>query len=205
MTSNQNPSMEPGDGVPALHERAVEDLRFIRDTMAKAASFTTVPGWGVACIGLTALAVAAMNHAACPSSVWVPLWIAEALIALAIGGWAVIRKARFTNTALLSAVGRKFLLNLLPPLAVGGLLTPVLMLRGAESLLPGVWLLLYGAGAVTAGAFSVPTVPTMGVCFMILGTTALVASPSWHVALLASGFGLVHLVFGVVIARRHGG
>ncbi len=114
--SRQSPSQ--GTETPALHTRAADDLRFIRETMARATSFTAVPGKGG---------------------------------------------------------------------------------------LPGVWLLHYGAGVLTGGAFSVRVVPAQGLCFMLAGAAALFAPPSWGDAFMAAGFGGLHIVFGFIIARRYGG
>jgi hypothetical protein len=72
-------------------------------------------------------------------------------------------------------------------------------------LLPGVWMLLYGVGVVAAGTFSVRIVPVMGLAFMVVGTVALFAPASWTTACMAAGFGGLHLFFGTLIARRHGG
>jgi hypothetical protein len=188
-----------------LDEQAVENLRFIRETMERSTSFTAVPGKGGVAMGVSALVAAGLAARTTTPEMWLATWALEALVALAIGALAVSLKARAANLPLLSGAGRKFALNLSPPLFAGAFLTVALYRLGLVGLLPGVWLLLFGVGVVTAGAFSVRTVPTMGVCFMALGAAALFAPPAWGNALLALGFGGVQIVFGVLIARRHGG
>jgi hypothetical protein len=115
------------------------------------------------------------------------------------------RKARRGGTTVLSYSGRRFVLSYVPPILVGALLTVVLVRAGLHSTLPGTWLLLYGTGVVTGGAFSVRVVPLMGFCFMALGTAALFGPSAWGSGLMAAGFGLLHIVFGLIIARRYGG
>jgi hypothetical protein len=187
-----------------LADRALDNLRYIRATMERAGSFTAVPGWGMVAIGTSALA-AAFIAARQPSVLnWLATWLVEAMLALAIGGWTMVRKARAVNDSLLTGPGRRFGLSFLPPVAVGGLMTVALYLGGERRLIPAVWLLLYGTGVVTGGAFSVPVVPVMGIGFLLLGAAALFApgAADW---LLAAGFGGLHIVFGVWIARRYGG
>lgn len=194
----------PGEPI-SLHRRASENLEFIRETMERAGSFTAVPGWGGCAMGVTAL-VAAPIAALQPSTEgWLLTWLVEAMIALLIGGTAMGWKARATRTALLSAPGQKFTLTFSPPLLVGALLTLVLYRHGMYSLLPGVWLLLYGTAVVTGGAFSVKVVPVMGLGFMALGAAALFVPFVWGHLLLALGFGGLQIVFGIIIARRYGG
>jgi hypothetical protein len=183
----------------------MDDLSFIRRTMERATPFTAVPGWGGVTMGLVALVAAAVGSRAETAVAWVACWVAAAVVALLIGGWAMAAKARRGGTPLLSWSGRRFVLSFLPPLAVGALLTIVLVRNGPTEALPGMWLLLYGTGVVTGGAFSVRAVPVMGACFMLLGAVALFGPALWGNLLMAAGFGGLHLVFGFIIARRYGG
>lgn len=185
--------------------QAEHNLRFIRATMERAASFTAVPGWGGVAMGITALAAAALSLRARTPGEWLAIWLAEACVAIAIGLWAMARKARRTNTDLFSGPARRFLLTLTPPLGAGALLTLALERAGLVSLLPGIWLLLYGTAVVTGGAMSVRTVLVMGALFMLLGAAALSSPVAWGTAYLAAGFGALHIGFGIAIARRHGG
>ena len=196
----------PADAsAPALHARAMDNLSFIRSTMERATAFTAVPGWGGVAMGLTALIATLVASRSSEPGEWLAVWLSAAVLALGIGGWTMVLKARRGGTTVFSYSGRRFVLSYLPPLLVGALLTLVLMRAGLYTALPGTWLLLYGTGVVTGGAFSVRVVPIMGFCFMALGAIALLAPASWSEWLLALGFGGLHIVFGIIIARRYGG
>jgi hypothetical protein len=192
------------DPPPALHDRALENLRYIRDTMARASEFTGVPGWGGVGMGAVAIAGAAIAHRF-RGRAWVAIWIADAVVAVAIGAVAMIRKARRAGVPLFSGAGRTFAFMFAPPIAAGALLTAALTWHGDYAPLAGIWLLLYGTGVVTGGAFSVRAVPLMGIAFMILGVAALFAPASWNDGFMAAGFGLLQIGVGLFIARNHGG
>ena len=190
---------------PALHDRAMDNLRFIRETMERAGAFTAVPGWGGVGVGFTALAAAALAARQPTTELWLATWLAEATVALVIGGWALARKAHAANDPILSGPARRFGLSFLPPVVAAGLLTVGLYRAGVPHALPATWLMLYGAGVATACAFSVRIVPVMGLCFILVGAVALFGPAAWGNWCMAAGFGGLHVVFGAVIARRHGG
>jgi len=189
----------------ALHARAMDELRFIRSTMERAGQFTAVPGWGGVCMGVTALAASAIAGPPQADSRWLIVWLADALIASAIGVITVVRKAQRSGTSIVARPARQFALACLPPLASGAILTIFLTRSGLAERLPGCWLLLYGAGLTTGGAFSVRVVPMMGVLFMALGAAAFLAPSAWGHYFMAVGFGGLHIGFGLLIARKYGG
>ncbi len=193
---------------PALHERAADNLRFIRRTMEEASAFTAVSGAGIVATGLLALAGAGIARGLARTGgfvSWIAVWAGVAAISLLVSGALTLRKARQADVPMLSGPGRRFLLNFCPPLVAGALLSAVLLRDGTVSALPGTWLLLYGTAVAAGGAFSVRIIPVMGFSFMLLGAAALFAPPSLGDWFLAGGFGVLHMVFGVVVARRHGG
>jgi hypothetical protein len=189
----------------ALHAHAMDNLRFIRETMERAGSFTAVPGVGGILMGVSALAAALVATRQRTLDAWLVVWVGEAIVAVLIGAAAAAHKARLAKTPLLTGPGRKFALGLVPSILVAALLTLVLYRAGLYAVIPGIWLLLYGTGILSAGAFSVPVVPVMGVCFVALGAVALFCPLEWSHWFLAAGFGGLHVVFGTLIAARYGG
>ena len=198
--------MGPASRAPIpIDARAADHLRYIRETMERAAEFTAVPGWGGAAMGLTALVAAVAASRQHTAQRWLSAWLIEAFVAVVIAGSAAATKGQRLNGKLLSPPGRKFLLSFTPPILVGGLLTFALAHAGLHALLPGVWLLLYGTAIVTGGAFSVRAVPIMGLCIMLLGSAALFVPLVMGDFFMALGFGFVQIGFGIWIAQRHGG
>jgi hypothetical protein len=190
---------------PRLHEHAAENLRFIRDTMARAADFTAVPGRGGVLMGVLAFAATVVAGPPRDTRAWLGVWLGTAGVAAATGLIAILRKARRHNLPIRGPVVRRFALALVPALVVGVVLTAVFMQHHLAARLPGCWLLCYGAAVSSGGAFSVRPVPFMGAAFIALGALAFVAPADWGHLFMAAGFGGLHVGFGVVIARNYGG
>jgi uncharacterized membrane protein YjfL (UPF0719 family) len=187
-----------------IDRRAADNLRFIRDTMERAGSFTAVPGWGGVVIGCTALLAGAIAAPVSQRRAFF-VWLVESGVALILAFVAVNLKSKRLALSLKSKAARRALLSFVPPLIAGAVLTAVLFRSGDLGVLPGLWLLLYGAAVVTGGAFSVRIVPVMGLCFMLTGAVSLVSPTAYGNLFLVLGFGILHIAFGAAIARRHGG
>jgi hypothetical protein len=188
-----------------LGEHAVADLRFIRETMERAASVTAFPGWGQVVIGATACVAAIAAGRTANDTAWLGVWLAESVLAVAVGAAAMALKARASAPLFANGAMRRFALAFALPIFAGGLLTMRLHLSGEHDVLPGLWMLLYGVGIAAGGAFSVAAVQVMGGAFMLLGAVALFAPPGHRDLWMVAGFGVLHFGFGIWIARRHGG
>jgi len=196
------------DSPPAptdLRDHAAANLRYIRDAMERAGSVTILPGYGIALVGITALAASWIAASQPTTRRWVAVWLVELAVAAVIDVLATIRKAKRVPGPLLLSPLRRFLLGFSAPMAAGGLVTALLVRFDLYAALPAMWLVVYGASIVTGGTFSPRVVPVMGVTFMVLGAAAVVAAPAWGNFFMAAGFGVLHIVFGLIIARRYGG
>ena len=184
-------------------EEAREALDYIRRTMESASSFTAVSGWGLLGVGVVGLSAAWVAWSTGePAALWV--WLPGLTLAIAIAMVANAWKARATGVPLWSGSFRKLAWVMAPALAAGGMLTWALADAGQMALIPGTWLALYGAGVTAGGTLSVRAIRTMGIVVLVLGGLAFVR-PEWNAILLATGFGLVHVVFGARLVMKHGG
>lgn len=183
----------------------MDNLRYIRQTMERAGSFTAVPGVGGILMGSTALAAAWMAGSKAGSARWLAIWLGEAVVAILIGVAGALLKSMRARQPLLNGPGRKFVAGFTPAMIAGAVISMALMRAGLGAFLPGVWLLLYGVAVVSGGWASVRVVPIMGACFMAAGVAALLIPGLPANLMLAAGFGGIHVVFGTVIATNYGG
>ena len=188
-----------------IRDHALSNLRYIRDAMERASAFTSIPGWGGVAVGITAIVAAVLAGRVGLSRNWMLIWLGEAVLAAVIAGVTMARKAARSEVSFRGAPARRFFISYFAPIVAGAVLTIFLSRYGFHEVLPATWLLLYGASFISSGAYSIPVVPVMGVCFMLLGVAAGLVPFAVANILLGVGFGGLHVVFGWVIARRYGG
>ena len=207
LMANVEPIRKRDSGPIPIQDHALDNLRYIRETMERAGSFTAVPGWGGVAMGATALGAAGIASHAASFQAWLAIWLAEGALAILIGVVAMWRKAHRADLPLWSGPTRKFLFSFIPPMVAGAVLTIALMRAGLYLAIPGMWLILYGAGVMGGGTFSVGIIPVMGACFLLEGSAMILAMPAfeWLDVWMGAGFGGLHVIFGTLIAKRYGG
>lgn len=188
-----------------LSDRAIDNLRFIRETMERSTHFTAVPGYGGILMGVTATVAAYIANVQVYLVDSLTVWLIEAGLAFSIGLLAMWQKSKIAGQPLLSAPGKKFAMSFLPPLAAGVLIVLGLWRYGHYYVMAPVCMISYGAAVACGGAFSVRIVPIMGWCFIAVGAIAFVLPTNYSNLMMAASFGALHIIFGAIIARRYGG
>lgn len=188
-----------------IGDRALDNLKFIRETMERSTSFTAVPGYGGMLMGATAIVAAYVANRQVYLVDALSIWLGEAVLAFLIGLLAMWQKSKIGGQSLFSAPARKFALSFAPPLLAGVVIVLGLWRYGHYSEMAPVCIVSYGASVACGGAFSARVVPVMGWCFIALGAIAFVMSADYANLMMALSFGVLHVVFGVIIARKYGG
>ncbi len=188
-----------------IGDRAIENLRYIRETIESSKSFTAVPGYGGILMGATALPAAWFASSQTSIREWLAVWLVEAVLAGTIGLFAMWQKSKISGLSLLTGPARKLLVNSFPPIFCAILITFGLWRYSQFELMIPVWIVCYGAAVVCGGAFSVKPVPVMGWCFLVVGAISFFMPAGFGNIMMAASFGILHMAFGFIIGRRYGG
>jgi hypothetical protein len=191
------------DNTVAIDSHALGTLNYIRASIEAAGAFA-VPG--IAGIAMGGVGVMATLVASVPALAahWLEIWLLAAMAASAIGVVLIARQPA-RGFMLYRGPARKFVLSLCPSLLAGAVLTGVFWQEGLTSLIPGMWLLLYGCAVLSASmmtsAAMMRLIVLMGALFVVYGLIAFQLPIRWHNYTLGLGFGALHLLFGILIGR----
>ena len=188
-----------------LNERAIESLEFIRTTMARSAPFTAVPGRGGMAMGAVGIVAAVAASRQTNDWAWLAVWFGAAIVAMPTGVVTMWTKARRHGLSLWSANGRRFVQGFAPSMVAAAVLTGAFVAQSRFDLIPAAWLLLYGAGVLAGSIASIPMLAWVGAAFMLLGAGSAATAGAWRDLWLGAGFGGLQVIFGYIIARKHGG
>jgi hypothetical protein len=188
----------------AMDSHALGTLNYIRASIEAAGAFA-VPGTAGIAMGAVGLAAAGLAYLPALAAYWLLIWLIASVLAAGLGVVLVARHRTGAGLPLYRGPARRFVLCLGPALLAGVVLTVVLYHADEAQLIPGTWLLLYGSAVLSATLLTAPVmmrlIGTMGALFVLLGVIAYAVAPGWRNLLLGSGFGVLHLVFGLLIRR----
>ena len=156
-------------------------------------------------MGATAVAAAYIASTQADLASSLMTWLAEAFLAFSIGLLAMWQKSKIAGESLLSAPARKFALGFAPPLLVGVIIVLGLWKNGHYYVMAPVCIATYGAAIVCGGSYSVRAVPVMGWSFIAASAVAFALPTQYGNLMMGATFGLLHIIFGAIIARKYGG
>jgi hypothetical protein len=188
----------------SVESRALGTLAFIRASIESSSSMD-VPGMAGIVMGIIGVLAAVVVSLPRWSADWLGIWLVAAAVAFLLGGTLVARQVAWRGHARYLGPARRFALCLGPALLAGAILTAALWSTGAAAVIPGMWLLLYGCAVLSASTVTAAAVSrllcTMGALFVALGTATFFLPAAAHTVMLGLGFGVLHIIFGVLIGR----
>ncbi len=189
-----------------IESRALGTLAYIRASIESSGAIV-VPGMAAIVMGVIGLTAAGIT--ARWGSRWLETWILAGMAAFLLGGAIVARQATGRGAVRYLGPLKKFLLCLCPQLFAAAVLTFVLWRAGMARFLPGMWLLLYGCAVLSASTVMSARITrlagAMGSLFVAIGALTFALPQSLQAHMLGLGFGVLHLVYGLLIRRvNHG-
>ncbi len=188
----------------AIESRALGTLAYIRASIESSSSMD-VPGMAGIVMGIIGVLAAVAVSLPRLAPHWLAIWLIAAALALLLGGALVARQLVRRGHSRYLGPARRFLLCLCPTLLAGAVLTMVLESAGTTGLIPGMWLLLYGCAVLSASTVTTAEIARlisiMGGLFAGLGLIAFALPAISHTVTLGLGFGLLHIIFGILIGR----
>lgn len=188
----------------AIESRALGTLDYIRASIDSSSSLD-VPGMAGIVMGSIGILATIVVSRPRWTPHWLSIWLTAAALAFVLGGVLVARQITSRGRTRYLGPARKFLLCVCPSLIAGAVLTTVFVASGMTGFIPGMWLLLYGCAVLSASTVTVAGVARllciMGASFVALGSMAFALPAAMHTALLGLGFGVLHILFGILIGR----
>ncbi|WP_372647482.1 hypothetical protein [Draconibacterium sp.] len=197
-------------------EKLLNELKDIRNIMERSSRFLSLSGLSGIMVGIYALIGAFFAYRIVyiqfPSAVRQE-YINDTLTAVFIIGITVLVLSLFTIYVLTVKQAKKeqkpiwgpgsklLLINLLIPLATGGILTTILAFRGYYGVVSPCFLIFYGLALVNAAKYTRPEILSLGLVEIILGLLAAIF-PGYGLYFWAIGFGILHIIYGFMFLNR---
>ncbi len=200
----------------SLH--ALADIRDIRSMMERSTRFLSLSGWSGVWAGCTALVSAGIAwqmhlpyffYRDVRPARWegvapfVLLGAATFLVALVGAYYFTWRKASASGQKMWTRPARELMTQVAIPIIIGGIFCLSFLYEGLYTYLAPACLAFYGLALINGSKYTLTEIRWLGYCELLLGCIALFV-PYYGLAFLAAGFGLLHIIYGIVMWNKYG-
>lgn len=204
------------------HQQSLKDLADIRQMMEESSRFLSLSGLSGVSAGIVALIGAYVGQAYLIQ--WElestldritgydrgseHLWnlVGLALIILICAGasasFFTIRRSKKRGESIWTKPARRMALNLIVPLAAGGIFCIQMAWYGAVLLVPPAMLIFYGLAVMNAGKYTLREIRLLGLTEVVLGLVA-AFFPGHGILFWALGFGVFHILYGAIMYFKY--
>jgi len=124
------------------------------------------------------------------------------LFAFAGGVYFTTKKAKKKGQKIWDKLSQKLLINLLIPLVTGAIFCFALLIEGKYGMIAPAMLIFYGLGLVNGGKYTLNDIHYLGLCQIALGLIALFV-PGYGLEFWAIGFGVLHIIYGIIMYNKY--
>ncbi len=195
-----------------LH-KALGEISSIRRQVARTTEFRGYGPATLATTGVLAFVAAAVEARWAPDAVhhigvYLSIWISTAVVAVALTGVQVYRRARRVHSGMSDEMIRMAVEQFLPSLAAGLLITIVVVrsVPGTAWILPGLWQMIFGLGVFSSCRFLPRPMVAAGVWYLLAGLISISlgdgrAFSPWTMAV---AFGVGQMMVAGILLRSAG-
>ncbi|KAA5537129.1 hypothetical protein F0919_05510 [Taibaiella lutea] len=204
-------------------ESSLETLKEIRSMMERSARFLSLSGWSgiwAGSVGLIGAGIAyfqlkeyeqnlieghqrSRNDIQALTLELLPLAIIVFVIALLGGYYFTYRKNKKAGVSIWNSASKKMIVNLGIPFAAGAVFVLALINNGDWQYVSSGCLIFYGLSLINGSKYTVSDIKYLGLLEVVLGCIGLFISPGYGLYLWAFGFGVLHIVYGIIMWRKY--
>lgn len=197
-----------------------DDLASIRNMMERTSKFISLSGLSGVLAGVYALVGASFAYGllqftdspfVIPAGPVQPAEVVVQLLAIALvvlilslgtGFWLTLRKAKRLGAKAWDRSAQLLLINLATPIAAGGIFILILLAKGYYGMVVPACLVFYGLGLINASSNLYDEIRFLAYFEIILGLIA-AALPGYGLLFWSIGFGILHIVYGVLMFMKY--
>ena len=202
-----------------MKEKYIQDLKEIKDIMNRSTRFISLSGLSGVSTGIAALTGAYLAYQTIfrdkdylvyhaveinNESIADLLLIATGTLILSIATaiFFTSRKTKKRSQNVWDYQTKRLLINLSIPLITGGLLCLMLLFKGFVGMVPPLTLIFYGLALVNGSKYTLHEIRSLGLIEILLGLIAF-HFIDYGLLVWAFGFGVIQIVYGLIIQWKH--